>query len=102
MFNTDANAKAFMRTSRIKHPVITLLTVATALGVGTITPAFAQVDAAASEPVVGLQAHTSFSPGIRDVLKMVDAKVDPEVIKSYIKNSSAAYNPTAAEIIDLK
>jgi hypothetical protein len=33
---------------------------------------------------------------------MVDAKVDPEVIKTYIKSSPTAYHPSAAEIIALK
>ena len=28
---------------------------------------------------------------------MVEAKVDPEVIKTYIKNSPTAYNPSATE-----
>ena len=43
-----------------------------------------------------------FSPGVADVVRMVDAKVDAEVIKSYIKNSPTAYNPSATEIIALK
>jgi hypothetical protein len=47
-------------------------------------------------------APVNFSPSVRDILKMVDAKVDPTVINAYIKNSTAAYNPTASEIIALK
>ena len=43
-----------------------------------------------------------YSPGIVDIAKLVDAKVDVEVIKTYIKNSPTAYNPTATEIIALK
>ena len=43
-----------------------------------------------------------FSPGVADIVKLVDAKVDPEVIKTYIKSSSTAYNPSATEIIALK
>src|SRR5206468_8567330 len=43
-----------------------------------------------------------FSTGITDILKMIDAKVDVEVIKAYIKNSLVAYNPASAEIIALK
>src|SRR5690349_8417938 len=42
------------------------------------------------------------SAGVSDVLKMVDAKVDPVVIKAYIQNSSTAYNPSANEIVALK
>jgi hypothetical protein len=43
-----------------------------------------------------------FSAGVADILKMVNAKVDAEVIKTYINNSSTAYNPSATEIIALK
>ena len=43
-----------------------------------------------------------FSPGVADIVKMVDAKVDPEVVKTYIQNSPTAYNPSATEIIALK
>ena len=43
-----------------------------------------------------------FSPGVADIVKMVDAKVDPEVIKTYIQHSPTAYNPSATEIIALK
>jgi len=43
-----------------------------------------------------------YSPGIGDILKMVDAKVDVTVIKAYINNSPTAYNPNASEIIALK
>jgi len=43
-----------------------------------------------------------FSPGIPEILKMIDAKVDIEVIKAYIKNSLVAYNPQPSEIIALK
>ena len=42
-----------------------------------------------------------FSPGVADIVKMVDAKVDPEVIKTYIQHSATAYNPSASEIIAL-
>jgi len=47
-------------------------------------------------------AAVSFSPAIRDILKMLDAKVDIEVIKAYVRNSNIAYNPNASEIIGLK
>jgi hypothetical protein len=42
------------------------------------------------------------SPGVADIVKMVDAKVDPEVVKTYIQNSPTAYNPSATEIIALR
>jgi hypothetical protein len=43
-----------------------------------------------------------YSPGVADLLKLVDAKVDAEVIKAYIKNSSTVFNPSAAEVVALK
>src|ERR1700719_1888762 len=43
-----------------------------------------------------------FSPGIPDILKMVDAKIDADVIKAYINSSRIAYNPNVNEIIALK
>src|ERR1017187_5252541 len=45
---------------------------------------------------------TRYSPGIADIVKLADAKVDAEVIKTYINNSPTAYNPSATEIIALK
>ncbi len=44
----------------------------------------------------------SYSPGVSEIVKMIDAKVDPQVVKAFIKNSQVAYNPTASEIIELK
>ncbi len=44
----------------------------------------------------------TFSAGVADILKMVDARVDLEVIQTYVRNSPTAYNPTATEIIALK
>jgi len=43
-----------------------------------------------------------FSPSAQEIVNMLEAKVDPEVIKAYIKNSPVPYNLSAAEIIDLK
>jgi hypothetical protein len=83
--------------------VTTLLSFWAAVAGLPLTPCFAQTDAETSaSAATALQAQATFSPGIRDVLKMVDAKVDAEVIKTYIKNSSTAYNPNASEIIALK
>jgi hypothetical protein len=65
-------------------------TTPTAAATGQDTPV------AQNAPAAGLSA------GIADILKMVDAKVDPEVIKTYINNSPTAYNPSATEIIALK
>lgn len=56
----------------------------------------------ADNPVVATAPAASFSRGVADIVKMVEAKVDPAVIKTYIKSSPTAYNPTAKEIIALK
>ena len=63
---------------------------------------FAQSENAKAQPAA-LSANTqlSFSPGIRDILKMMDAKVDIEVIKAYIKNAPIPFNLSASEIIAL-
>src|SRR4029077_20149573 len=59
---------------------------------------------AGSPPVAEAPTAMSvrFSPGVGDVLKMLDAKVDVEVIKAYIKTSPVPYSPGAEEIIALK
>jgi hypothetical protein len=75
------------------------------LGVLVSTPCFALSDSTATTSVVAAtdsQANINFSPGVRDVLKMLDAKVDPGVIRAYINNSPIPFNPSAAEIIALK
>src|ERR1035437_5395382 len=43
-----------------------------------------------------------YSSSVADIVKLVDAKVDAEVIKTYVRNSPTAYNPSATEIIALK
>ena len=46
--------------------------------------------------------QTAWSAGIPEILKMLDAKVDPEVIKAYVRNSPFGYHPTAEELIALR
>src|SRR5256885_13075547 len=47
-------------------------------------------------------AAPRFSPGIGDVVKMVDAKIEADVIVAYINSSRTPYNPSVNEIIALK
>jgi hypothetical protein len=47
------------------------------------------------------QAAVPFSRGVGDVVKMLDAGVDTEVVKTYIENAPIAFQPTANEIIAL-
>ncbi len=74
--------------------------VAAALGSGTLASS-AQVATSGPEQTAPA-APANYSPGIRDVLKLADAKVDTDVIKTYVRNSTVAYNPSATEIIALK
>ena len=43
-----------------------------------------------------------YSAGVADIVRMVEAKVDMEVIKAYIRSAPIAYSPKATEIIALK
>ena len=65
-----------------------------ARAINAVTPATGVVNQRATA--------AQFSPGVADVVKLVDAKVDTEVIKTYVKTSPTAYNPSATEIIALK
>jgi hypothetical protein len=44
----------------------------------------------------------TFSPGVTEIIKMLDAKVETEVLLAFIQNSPIPYNPDAAELIALK
>lgn len=44
----------------------------------------------------------TYSAGIADIIKLLDAKVDAPVILAYIQNSAIPYNPEATELIALK
>src|SRR6266481_1360602 len=70
-------------------PPATAVTVAAEAGVAT-----------ANSPQAAVSVQ--FSPGIGEIVRMVDAKVDAVVIQAYIKNSFVAYNPSVSEIIALK
>jgi hypothetical protein len=43
-----------------------------------------------------------FSAGLLDIVRMVKANVDPEVIKTFINHSRISYHPSAQEVIALK
>src|ERR1035437_3916162 len=68
--------------------------------INAATPATGAVNQGVAAPPTAPAAR--YSPGVADIIKMVDAKVDAEVIKTYVKNSPTAYNPSANEIIALK
>jgi hypothetical protein len=43
-----------------------------------------------------------YSPGVAELLKMLDAGINPHAIEAYILNSPVAYNPETAELVILK
>lgn len=47
-------------------------------------------------------ARLQFSAGLLDIVRMVKANVDPELIKTFINHSRISYNPSAQEVIALK
>lgn len=56
-----------------------------------------------SEPAVSkARGESPSSDRVQEILRMADAKVSPEVIKTYILSGSVAYTPSAADIIALK
>src|SRR6185369_16358386 len=77
---------------------------------GLLTAAFWSYPSSALDVIAPLGSPTaeaaksipSYSPGVADVVKMLDAKVDPAVVKAYINSSPTSYNPTADEIVALK
>jgi len=66
---------------------------ASALSNDNVAPLGAQ-----PQPVAAMR----YSPGVQEVLKMVDAKVDADVLRAFIRNSPAAYSLSADDIISLK
>jgi hypothetical protein len=101
--------KIAKRSVTVRSPLIRVWLVAGAVvlcgpvasrAINSVTPSAgaAGQDAAAAQTA----AWPRYSPGIADIAKMVDAKVDAEVIKTYVRNSPTAYNPSATEIIALK
>ena len=76
-----------------------------ALAIATLlfcTPAKAEIRLTAAATAETGAATPHFSPGVADVVKMVDAKIDSEVITAYINSSRIPYNPGVNEIIALK
>ena len=65
--------------------------------INSVAPDTGAVNQGAAAPLA-----VRFSPGVADIVKLVEAKVDPEVIKTYVTSSPTAYNPSATEIIALK
>jgi hypothetical protein len=77
---------------------------ATALAIETITSTAPVPVQPGTDPASqnAFAAPAAWSAGMPEILKMLDAKVDPEVIIAYVKNSPFGYHPSAAELIELR
>ncbi len=59
-------------------------------------------DPAALNSTTNRPPSRPFSPGISEILKMADAGVSTEVIKTYVECSPKPYQPTDVDVIALK
>ncbi len=76
-----------------------------AFGIHNVTAFEAAPEApAATQQVGGVPNATAvaLSPALQDVLKLVHAKVNPEIVKAFIRNQPVPYRPTADQIIALQ
>ena len=73
-------------------------------GVTSTAHALTAVDSAAgtATPPAGTSKGVVLSPGALDVLRMVQAKVSPQVITAYVKSSVTSFNLSANDIIVLR
>jgi hypothetical protein len=69
---------------------------------GLVCAATAASSPAPTTESAPVPAGTTVKSPTADILRMVEAKLDPEVIKAYIKASPAAYDLGASEIIALR
>src|SRR5437868_920489 len=85
-------------------PMRTIALAGALLGISTL--GFSQETSPAPlAPTTGTTAQPMIitgSGGMGEIFKMLDAKVDPEVIIAYIQNSPTSYRPSAADLIELR
>jgi len=79
----------------------------TAVAFGLAQVALAVTPTTSVPPLILSGRHSdrpagTYSAGITDIIKMLDAKVDAPVILAYIQNSPIPYSPCATELIALK
>jgi multisubunit Na+/H+ antiporter MnhG subunit len=98
--NQSEVMKSCLTSAWIVAGALVLAAPVTSRAINTAAPSAGAVNQDA--PVAQNAPLARFSPGVADIVKMVDAKVDPEVVKTYIQHSPTAYNPSATEIIALK
>ena len=66
-----------------------------------VPPDRSQAALQGSPPAVDF-TRLQFSAGLLDIVRMVKANVNPEVIRTFINHSPISYNPSAQEVIALK
>jgi hypothetical protein len=79
----------------------------TAVVLGLVQAALAATPTTTIPPLIlsGRQSTRpagTYSAGVAEIIKMLDAKLDGPVILAYIQNSPIQYNPDATELIALK
>ena len=79
----------------------------TAVVFGLAQPAMATTPTTTVPPLIlsGRQSARpagTYSAGITEIIKMLDAKIDAQVIFAYIQNSPIPYNPDVTELVALK
>ena len=76
---------------------------AAAIAGGTLNScALSAVDTAPAAPPASTERGVVLSPGARDVLRMVQAKVSTDVIAAYVRASATPFNLSANDIIVLR
>lgn len=89
-----------MKTKKIYKPLLALPAIAGLLLVAGSLPA--QDSTAAAQPAVASQGVPQLSPGMPEVLQLMQAQIGESTILAYIKNSSVTYRLSAEQIIYLK
>ncbi|PWU09210.1 MAG: hypothetical protein C5B50_27800 [Verrucomicrobia bacterium] len=91
---------SFCRSINFKGSLAVGLLAAGLLSSGRIARAQSTESAAPVQPPA--TAAVTYPASLNEVLKLVDAKVDNETIKAYIKGSPMAFSLTASQVIALK
>ena len=92
--------KSFYRGINFKGPMAVGIVAIGLFSSGIIARAQSSDVAAADQPPPA--PVVTYPSGINDILKLVDAKLDVEIIKAYIKSSPVAYHLSASDVIALK
>ena len=107
MWYRDRLVRFGLKVGRV-FPVIVLGLAFDALATGSAPPAASPVNPGTPVPPLILSGHPADQPagtrsaGVAEILKMLDAKVNAQVILAYIQISTVLCNPNATELIALR